>query len=343
MNTTPLYNGQPILFSLNPVNLNTRMYEKIEITLTKVLKEVELFTAKALKDKKLLRQLGVPEDLDPTPTPLGIHIPFARFDFIITDQNEIKIMELNTDGTSNWNLVEWLANEAKIPEDENPNFDLSQRLFEGLKLHSPKAKEIFLLDFNDVMTSWEQEDLVKRWNIKRANPEQRIWNEDALIYRRAVSWDLRQKAMNSPFVEDWQKRKIKVIGGWSSDIGMSKAWPAILNLPQTLETKLVDASNERMLKAEKDSWVLKKKFSSSGRGVVRGIDVDEKKWAETLRDQQNIVAQKYFNLSEKTEAIEYGMYFINGKASGVMARVGHKSVINDTSNDITKPVRVTPF
>lgn len=341
---TPLYNGQPIPFSLKPVEISKTVYTSIETSLTEALKQVEAFTTKALKDKKLLKQLGLPDLVDATPTPLGLHIPFARFDFVLDAENNPHILELNTDGTSGWNVMEWLCSQAQIKDVENPNFNLSQRLFDGLKAHNPQATEIFIIDFHDVMTSWEQKDLAKRWNVKIAEPDQRLWSEGALIYRRAVSWTLREKALDSPFVQDWKNHKIKVVGGWSSDVGMSKAWPAFLNLKEVVETKLIDQTNERLLKEEKDLWVAKRKFSHSGRGVIRGCDVDDKTWAETLRNQQDFVVQKKISLSRvDNERVEYGMYFINGKASGMLVRSGHSGVITDSSADLMRPIKVPAY
>ncbi|MBK9294055.1 MAG: glutathionylspermidine synthase family protein [Oligoflexia bacterium] len=339
--STPIYNGQPIPFSLKPIEIPRQVYSSIETSLTDILKQVESFTQKAVKDKKILRSLGLPDVIDGTPSPLGIHIPFARFDFILNENNEPVIIELNTDGTSGWNVVEWVCMQAKIKDTENPNLNLSQRLFEGLKAHSPNTKEIYLIDFNDVMTSWEQDDLCQRWEIKKAEPDQRTWNEGALIYRRAVSWQLRKKAMSSPFVKDWSEKKITVVGGWSSDVGMSKAWPVHLNLKQVAETKFVDNTTEKQLRAEKDLWVVKHKFGHSGRGVTRGCDVDDKSWSELLKNQNEIVVQRRVHLSTiDDERVEYGMFFINGKASGLMVRSGHKGIITDTSADLARPSRI---
>src|ERR1700721_363994 len=111
MRSVPQYGGCPIAYSKNPVELTRAQATYIEKTLTDLLKEVEDFTSKALKDKSLLKLLNVPENLDPTPTPLGLHIPFARMDFLF-DGEKIHGLELNTDGTSGFNVVEWLGEQA---------------------------------------------------------------------------------------------------------------------------------------------------------------------------------------------------------------------------------------
>jgi hypothetical protein len=100
----PLYAGSPIAYSLKPVTLGKDSYNLIQSSLTKLLKQVEDFSTQVLakKDKKVYEVLGIPFDLDPTPTPLGLHIPFARFDFVLDEGGKIQVLELNTDGTSSW-------------------------------------------------------------------------------------------------------------------------------------------------------------------------------------------------------------------------------------------------
>ncbi len=351
--SVPLYSGKPIAFSPRPVKMKRSTYDFIESSLAGILKQLEDFTTQILgsnlgpsfkRDKDLLTSLGVPTNLDGTPTPLGLHIPFARFDFSLGDDGKIQIMELNTDGTSSWNVVEWVAEQSKIPNDANPNFNLSLRLLAGLRAHKPEALKVFLMDFPTVLTKWEQDDLMRRWSrvlpAQRCEPNQRSWDQGGLIYRRTVSWNLRENSKAAePFLKDWLEKKITVVGGWSSDIGMSKAWPAILKNPLTIETVLVDDQNRRLLKEQKDLWVLKRHFSHSGQGVTCGIDVSEAEWAMKIRENGKFIAQKFIVLPEfEGERLEWGMYFINGKASGLLARSGHKGAITDDSEDLVRPV-----
>src|SRR4051812_28144248 len=102
--SVPQYNGRPIAVSQNPVTLTRDQADYIEQTFTNLLKDVEDFTSRALKDRGLLKEINIPEDLDSTPTPLGLHIPFARFDFLF-DGKEVHGLELNTDGTSGFNIA----------------------------------------------------------------------------------------------------------------------------------------------------------------------------------------------------------------------------------------------
>src|SRR5690606_5175217 len=110
----------------------------------------------------------------------------------------------------------------------NPNFRLSERLLEALLAHKPEASEVVLLDFPEELTHAEQLQLLSLWKDKKksyfAPPNTRAWTEKSLIYRRAVSWQLRSRQQDAkPFLDDWSSGKITVIGGWSSDVGMSKA------------------------------------------------------------------------------------------------------------------------
>lgn len=341
----PSYNGKPIDYSLDPYILTGKQARFIETTLTKILKEVEAFTSKAVKSKKILKQLGLPLNLDPKPTKLGLHIPFARFDFTFDPTtNELQLFELNTDGTSAWNVMEWLGEKAQIPEVENPNFELSRRLFEGLKKHQPKAKNILLVDFDDLMTSSEQTDLCQQWGISKKSPTDHDWAQytDALIYRRAVSWTLRERKKDcAQFLKMWAQKKLQVVGGWSSDVGMSKAWPIFLQNKLFPESHFLTSEIKKMLLKEKDQWILKPMLGHSGRSLIRGIDVGGEVWKQTLQKSKNIIAQRLVELPQKNGSrVELGLFFINGKPAGYMCRSGHQGAITDTSADLMRPVQI---
>jgi len=351
--STPQFNGTPIAFSKKPVVLTLAQSQLIEKTLTGLLMEVEDFTNKALKDKSLLKALNVPEDLDPTPTPLGLHIPFARFDFLFDGKN-IQSLELNTDGTSGYNVTEWVAAEAGIPAKENPNHDLSARVFSALKEHDPKAEEIILVDLPQIGTSWEQHDLVKRWQVLKPNshfadPAFKSWKKGALCYRRILSWQLRsQPERAKEFLKDWKEKNITVVGGWSSDVGMSKAWPIFLKPKCFLETILLDKDSAKKLENEKDNWVIKGALSYSGQAVFRGIDLPAPRWnfciekalAETLQGRHWIAQRRAEVPLVDGKPYELGLYFLNGKPSGYMCRWGSSDAISETSDEILRPIRI---
>ena len=348
----PQYGGQPLAVALEPVVLARKDADFIETTLTSLLRLAEDFTKKALIDPKLLKSLGLVEDLDPKPTPLGLHIPFARFDFLYDGQN-LNVLELNTDGSSGFNIMEWLGLKAKIPDHENPNKDLSLRLLQALREHKPEALEIGIMDFHDVKTHWEQEDLVKTWSTqilaKRLRPDIRTWSKGSLIYRRALSWQLRYlKAEAKPFLDDWMNDKITVVGGWSSDVGMSKVWPAITNAPHFPETNLATPEVVERLKTEKDLWILKGALSFAGKAVIRGVDLSEEKWLSALKMVIEETAMGRPWIVQKSVKIplvegkpcEFGLYFLNGKPSGYMCRWGSFETISDKSSELMRPVRI---
>ncbi len=354
MRSVPQFGGCPIAYSKNPVELTRAQATYIEKTLTDLLKEVEDFTSKALQDKSLLKHLNVPEDLDPTPTPLGLHIPFARMDFLF-DGKEIHGLELNTDGTSGFNTTEWIAEEAGLSNKENPNFELSKRLFGALREHKPGAEEIVLVDFPQIGTSWEQHDLLKRWrplhgNAHFADPAYRSWNKGALCYRRILSWQLRsQRERAVEFLKDWEQKNITVIGGWSSDVGMSKAWPAILKPKCFPETVLFNQDSAKRIENEKDNWVIKGALSYSGHAIFRGIDLPQGRWeacveralTETLQGR-HWIGQKRIDVPKvDNKPYELGLYFLNGRPSGYMCRWGSEQAISESSSEILRPIKIT--
>lgn len=354
MKSVPQYNGSPVAYSKVPVELTRAQSQYIEKTFTDLLKEVEDFTTKALKDRSLLKLINVPEDIDPTPTPLGLHIPFARFDFLF-DGETIHGLELNTDGTSGYNITEWVAEEAGLKPHENPNFELSKGLFLALKEHKPSAEEITLVDFPQIGTSWEQHDLLKRWrtlhpNANFADPAFKSWSSGALCYRRVLSWQLRaQKEKAKEFLKSWEEKNITVVGGWSSDVGMSKAWPAILKPKCFPETILLNANSAKHLESEKDNWVIKGALSFSGQAVFRGIDLPEQRWracvekalAETLQGRHWVGQRRVETPKIDEKPYELGLYFLNGKPSGYMCRWGSDEAISETSSEILRPVKIT--
>jgi len=357
---TPLYNGIPLEFSTDPVYIKKSDSIFIEETLTHLLSVAEEFTKQALKDPDLLIQLGLPPDLPDEPTPLGFHIPFARFDFLFdslgtTNESKLKVLELNTDGTSGFNTSEWIGEKANIPDEENPNKDLSKRLYNAILAHSPKSPEVVLLDLENTETNWEQRDLVKRWNVfgsaKWCDPISKNWSPGSVIYRRILSWQLRyhQERFNS-FLNDWSEKKITVVGGWSSDVGMSKVWPAITKSTEFPETRVLNKFLIHRLRDEREKWILKGALSYAGKAVLRGSDLSQEKWESTLtRILSETESGRPWIAQEKCpiplvdgKPCELGLYFLNGVASGYMCRWGHLDPISEKSTEILRPVQIIP-
>lgn len=348
-NQVPLYDGAPISYSKDPVVLSQKDAQKIEASLEGLLKDVETFTSQALQKSEVLQGLGLPPDLDPTPTPLGLHIPFCRFDFLY-DKGNLEVLELNTDGTSGFNIMEWLGSVSGIKKEEDPNHGLSQRLLAAIKAHTQSESQIHLLDFEDVKTRWEQKNLIENWGEGRlATPRVRTWKPNDIIYRRALSWQLRAKKEEvKVFLEDWSQKKINVVGTWTSDIGMSKAWPVFLKSELVPETLLVDDREVDRLKKEKDDWVIKGALSYSGKSVVRGKDWSQTRWEIALDQAKSESAYKRPWIAQRAQKIplyegrplELGLYLLNGKSAGYMARWGHNDVISDTSKEVLRPIKI---
>lgn len=345
---TPQYDGKPLEISLNPIGLKKSDYKFIQTKLENLLRDLEKFAQKSASDPETLKTLGLPSGVDYSPTPLGIHIPFCRFD-CLWDGRKLSVLELNTDGTSGYNIVEWLGEKAGLKSDEDPNRDLSIRLLNALREHAPKAPEALVADFPDVKTKWEQEDLVKRWN--KVFPSRLIsvsgvgWKKGDVVLRRALGWELRaKKDQCRMFLDAWTKGEITVVGGFSSDIGMSKVWPTFVNSEVLPKTLLV--GSEKVI--DKNRWVLKMALSYSGRGVYRGDQLREDHWDSLLekaisetKSQRPWVLQERMNLPQyEGRNLELGFYFLNGKMSGVMARWGHSGEINESSVEILRPVKL---
>jgi len=352
-NMIPQYGGKPILYSTEPLDIEQSQAQFIEASLTQLLKNVENFTTDVFRDRKLLKSLGLSQDLDATPTPLGLHIPFARFDFIFDGQN-LQVLELNTDGTSGYNTTEWVAEFSNLTPKENPNFNLSAKVLQALREHSLKAKEVILVDVPAIQTSWEQHDLLQRWggpsqNCHFATPEFKSWSSGALAFRRILSWQLRaNKEKYQPFLQDWADNEITVVGGWSSDVGMSKAWPAFLKSPFCPETVLISRETVKRLENEREVWVVKGALSYTGQEVIRGMDLVSERWLKCLKqilaeteNGRQWIAQKKIDLPlDQDKPYELGLYFLNGKPSGYMCRWGHSQQISETSEEILRPVRI---
>jgi glutathionylspermidine synthase len=350
---TPQYAGKPLDISLSPIILKKEDAQLIEKTLTESLKQVEDFTHSISKDRSLLKLLNLPEDLDLSPTPLGLHIPFARFDFLFDGKN-VSALELNTDGTSGYNVTEWIADKAHLKEEENPNFKLSEKLLRAIQEHNSKTSEIALVDFENLGTSWEQHDLVERWKpffsgTHFSNPQFKSWKDGATCYRRVLSWQLRsQPEKVKAFLDDWKNKKITVVGGWSSDVGMSKAWPALLKPACFPETVLLNENALKTIIDEKDAWIIKGALSYSGNAVFRGMDLKEEKWglcvrqamSETLQGRHWIGQRRLEIPKVENKPYELGLYFLNGKPSGYMCRWGSSKSISETSDEVLRPVRI---
>jgi hypothetical protein len=352
--SVPIYGGKSIPYSTKAVALRRSDALLIETSLSGILKQVEDFTTHALKDRRILPHLGLPQDLDASPTPLGLHIPFARFDFL-WDGTNLNVLELNTDGTSGYNTTEWVAEAAGLKPEENPNYGLSLRVLDALLAHQPKATDVALVDFPLLNTSWEQDDLIERWKTRmpachRADPATKSWKDGALIYRRVMSWQLRSQAARAKaLLADWKAKKITVVGGWSSDVGMSKAWPAFVKPKNCPETMLFNMAQVKRMQAEKDKWIVKGVLSFAGQSVIRGVDLPEDRWHKCLLQAlteteagRPWIAQRRIELPIYEEKpLELGLYFLNGKPSGYMCRWGHSNeILSDTSKEVFRPVQL---
>ncbi|MCC6276466.1 MAG: hypothetical protein IT289_00975 [Oligoflexia bacterium] len=351
LSEVPMFGGKPLAVDLNPITLPKVSVLKVAEFLEKLLRDVEQLTQDLDTNRGELIRLGLPVNLDLTPTPLGLHIPFARFDCLF-DGTNVQVLELNTDGTSGFNVNEWLATAAQLSAQENPNHDLSERLFRGLKEHRPNATAVTIADWSEVKTSWEQQDLVRRWSTKiptrRMDPSYSDWSKEDLVYRRVLSWQLRAESDRCrAFLDAWKESKITVIGGWSSDVGMSKAWPALTKSQGVVKTWFID-EKASVAKDSREEWVLKAVLSYSGQGVFRGRDLRQDHWESLLSKAQHEHNQGRPWVLQKHAAIplldgkpwELGMYMINGKWAGTMARWGHSGSLSETSQEVLRPIKL---
>jgi hypothetical protein len=187
-------------------------------------------------------------------------------------------------------------------------------------------------------------------NTHFADPAIRSWQTGALCYRRILSWQLRsQKEKAKAFLQDWAEKKITVVGGWSSDIGMSKAWPAFVKPSSFAETILLTEETIKKVENEKDGWVIKGTLSYGGRSVFRGIDLTQGRWescvrqalAETLQGR-HWVAQRRIDIPVVDgKPFELGLFFLNGKPSGYMCRWGSSQSISESSDEVFRAVKIT--
>jgi hypothetical protein len=211
-----------------------------------------------------------------------------------------------------------------------------------------------ILDWTDINTSWEQLDLVKKWSLKkqtrRLDPGSNSWKPKSLVYRRVLSWQLRaQKERVRKFLGDWNKKEITVVGGWSSDVGMSKGWPAILKPDLCPQTFFIDEiEKHKVIGGNKDGWVIKGVLSFSGQAVFRGKDYSVEQWnalvekslMETKSGRAWIVQELLEVPLYDGQPLELGIYMLNGKFAGTMARWGSSQVISDTSTEKIRPVEL---
>lgn len=90
-------------------------------------------------------------------------------------------------------------------------------------------------------------------------------------------------------------------------------------------TSRLESLHPEMLKAQRESWVIKSDYGAEGDEVIVGRFVDDAAWAETIEHARSgrWVAQRYFEaeLDAQGRATNFGVFVAAGQPAGLYARV----------------------
>ncbi|MBK8938809.1 MAG: glutathionylspermidine synthase family protein [Polyangiaceae bacterium] len=90
-------------------------------------------------------------------------------------------------------------------------------------------------------------------------------------------------------------------------------------------TSRLESLHPEMLKAQRESWVIKSDFGAEGDEVVVGRHVDDATWNETIEHARSgrWVAQRYFEaeLDPRGQTTNFGVFVCAGEPAGLYARV----------------------
>jgi glutathionylspermidine synthase len=130
-------------------------------------------------------------------------------------------------------------------------------------------------------------------------------------------------AIVNPFGAVLTQNKLSMAFMWEEIARFSPAGQEAIrrHVPQTY--RLDRVPSERLI--EKDLWVLKSDYGCEGSEVIIGRHVTAEEWTDSLKHAipPRWVAQRYFQpiVAPDQTTINYGVYLIQGRASGFFSRV----------------------
>ena len=209
---------------------------------------------------------------------------------------------------------------------------------------------------------------LKRVNNRLISPD---GNEIDVVYRRAVTCDIMENYDRiTPFIEAAKNNEVVLIGDFKTQVAHNKLLFKILRDDMT-KAFLTDSENEFIERhipktylltnetiekynvlEDKDSWIVKPADSYASKGVLAGVEVDDKeKWCHFIAEHAGTgyLLQEYVT-PFKTENIDLvwdknadfrwfsnitGMFVYNGRLQGLYSRIANNGVISTQYSEMT--------
>ena len=190
-----------------------------------------------------------------------------------------------------------------------------------------------------------------------------------MIYRRAVTSDvMAHYEQSAALLQAARDSAVLLVGDFHTQIVHNKELFRVLHLPRTMEmlnaeqqayvkahvpyTAEFGAEHLPMLLQDKDRWILKPTDSYGSRGVYAGVEYDDARWAQIVKELPHTgylvqafhtpyVTENYGLDGDKFGLNRYynltGIYTYDGVAQGVYSRVSLTPIISSQYSEKTLP------
>ena len=284
------------------------------------------------------------EELILVPNGYDSFLPMSRFDiFYNEDTGEFHFCEINADGSTGMNedrindemMIHNPAHQEVIRKYDLKPFELLDSLVDSyLALYDTyenkvEKPNIAIVDFLDLGTFREFEELVRRFQRKGVNSEicdiRELRYENGKLYsakghvidaicRRAVTADVLDHYDElQPFIQAVKDRAVFLSGSFCTQLVHHKSIFHIIHLPRTKQF-LTEEENafvekhvpktmpfdkewiemEEVLR-NKDAWVLKPEDAYASKGVSAGFECSEEEWRKVVPEAygSNYICQEF--------------------------------------------------
>ncbi len=189
------------------------------------------------------------------------------------------------------------------------------------------------------------------------------------IYRRAVTSDVLARFEESQaMIRAAQEDKVVLFGDFHTQLVHNKSIFRVMQSPETFaflteeeieyvkkhvpETRAFVDEDRDMVTRSRTSWILKPIDSYASRGVYAGVEYDDEKWAEIVKEipttgyllqefYMPYVTQNYGLLKGEYGKRDYynltGIYTYNGVPTGFYSRVSATPIISTQYSELTVP------
>ncbi|AEG59751.1 circularly permuted type 2 ATP-grasp protein [Desulforamulus ruminis] len=399
------YKGKPVAFLYQPLFLSEANIQQFDQLTQKLYGILEKVIQHYLADKGFRAYFGFSpllEKLILKDPGYKIDIPIARFDiFYDFESGSFQFCELNTDGSSamveQQELAKIFSNALTIQEFKKDykiyDFELFDSLVEVIKSKykefskgSSQKPQVAIVDWLEGKAPSEFVEFQKAFERAGcqaviADPRGLAYRDGKLyyqdfridcIYRRAVTWEIIEKADSvKGFIDAYLNGDVCVVGPLRSQIAHNKIIFALLHdaaktpfLTQEERnfvknhipfTTIFDSNNPDLVEdaiANKDQRILKPMDRYASKGVRAGRDHSAEEWLKIIQEEakEEYLLQEFCRVPKVPMAFfkdgeakfrecgfTIGLFMYGGSMQGVYTRAGVETIIGSLTESYSVP------